>query len=160
MTELIKYSADIDVSDFHEKYVDVEKYLSHCQECGSMGINWSCPPYDFDPNEIWNSYNKLKIILYKIEFDQETLDHTFRENELEFYLMRLSKFKIKWMSEIYNLENEDSLGLYFGPCNLCARCTREFGIPCKMPHKMRYSIESLGGDVVNLVEDIFDIKTL
>ncbi|MCQ2972964.1 MAG: hypothetical protein MJ209_06860 [archaeon] len=25
---------------------------------------------------------------------------------------------------------------------------------------MRYSIESLGGDVVNLVEDIFDIKTL
>ncbi len=79
MTELIKYSADIDVSDFHEKYVDVEKYLSRCQECGSMGINWSCPPYDLNPNGIWNSYNKLKIILYKIEFDQETLDHTFRE---------------------------------------------------------------------------------
>jgi hypothetical protein len=40
------------------------------------------------------------------------------------------------------------------------RCTREFGAPCKMPFKMRYSIESLGGEVDRAVEDLFGYKIL
>ena len=160
MTELIKYSADLDVEDYYNKYVDVEKYLQYCNECGAQTKNWSCPPFDFDPNDVWKSYKKMKLILYKIEFDEEVLNHDFKENELDFYLMRLFRIKIKLMSEIYNMENENALGLYFSACNLCPRCTREFGMPCKMPHKMRYSIESLGGNVVDMVEEVFDIKPL
>ena len=58
------------------------------------------------------------------------------------------------------MENEDSLGLYLGKCNMCMRCTREFGAPCKMPFKMRYSLESLGGEVDRAVEDIFGYEIL
>ena len=63
--------------------------------------------------------------------------------------------KVKFMNEIYMLEDENSLGLFLGKCNLCMRCTREFNMPCKMPFKMRYSLESLGGKVDESIRDIF-----
>jgi predicted metal-binding protein len=62
--------------------------------------------------------------------------------------------KVKFMNEIYMLESEDALGLFLGKCNLCMRCTREFNMPCKMPFKMRYSLESLGAYVDRTVEDL------
>ena len=64
------------------------------------------------------------------------------------------------MNDIYMLENEDSQGLFLGKCNMCMRCTREFGLPCKMPVKMRYPLEALGADVDRTVEDIFGYKIL
>ena len=64
------------------------------------------------------------------------------------------------MNEIYALEDENSRGLFLGKCNLCMRCTREVGIPCKMPFKMRYSLEALGADVDRTVEDLFGFKIL
>ena len=63
--------------------------------------------------------------------------------------------KVKFMNEIYMLESEDALGLFLGKCNLCMKCTREFGMPCKMPPRMRYSLESLGAYVDKTVEDYF-----
>ncbi|WP_238525163.1 DUF2284 domain-containing protein [Methanobrevibacter smithii] len=39
-----------------------------CKECDQYDNNWGCPPFDFDPDEIWNSYNKLKIIAFKFDF--------------------------------------------------------------------------------------------
>ena len=86
---------------------------------------------------------------------EEPSEHTFEEKELEFILKRFERMKVKLMNEIYMLEDENSLGLFLGKCNLCMRCTREFNMPCKMPFKMRYSIESLGGKVDQTVEDIF-----
>lgn len=158
MYKIDSYEKDFDIEFFYNKYVDVEKYFTYCEECGNLEKNWNCPPFDFDPNELWNSFNNLKVIVYKIEFNQELLEHEFSKSELDMFLMRLFKIKIKLMSPIYNLENEKSLGLYFGPCNLCMKCTREFGMPCKMPHKMRYSIESLGGNIEDLVKNEFDIE--
>ena len=116
--------------------------------------------FDFDPNEIWNSFNKLKIIAFKFDFSQEELNQTYAPNELDFIIKRLERMKVKLMNEIYALENEDSLGLFMGNCNLCMRCTKTIGMPCKMPFKLRYSIESLGGDVDKTVEDTFGYKII
>ncbi|WP_400216447.1 DUF2284 domain-containing protein, partial [Methanobrevibacter smithii] len=80
--------------------------------------------------------------------------------ELDFIIKRLERMKVKLMNEIYALENEDSLGLFMGNCNLCMRCTKTIGMPCKMPFKLRYSIESLGGDVDKTVEDTFGYKII
>ena len=115
---------------------------------------------DFDVDGVWNSYGKLKIIAFKIDFSPEELEHTFQDKELEFVLKRFERMKVKLMNEIYMLENEDSLGLFLGKCNLCMRCTREFGMPCKMPFKMRYSLESLGTYVDRMIEDIFGFEIL
>ena len=159
MSEITKLTADVEVEEYYEKYVDFEKISKLCiEEQEMLGYNWNYPPFDFDVEDVWNSYNMLKIIAFKIDFSEEELAHTFEEKELEFVLKRFERMKVKLMNEIYMLEGEDSLGLFLGKCNLCMRCTREFNMPCKMPFKMRYSIESLGGDVDKTIEDVFGFK--
>lgn len=161
MSEIKKITADVDVNDFHDEYVDFEKISKMCiEEQEMLGYNWNYPPFDFDADEIWNSYNKLKIIAFKIDFSAEELEHTFSDKELEFVLKRFERLKVKLMNDIYAQESEDALGLYLGKCNLCMRCTREFGAPCKMPFKMRYSIESLGGEVDRAIEELLGYKIL
>ena len=159
MSEIKKLTADVDVGEYYEKYVDFERVSKLCiEEQELLGYNWNYPPFEFDVDDVWNSYNKLKIIAFKIDFSAEEQEHTFDDKELEFILKRFERMKVKLMNEIYMLENEDSLGLFLGKCNLCMRCTREFNLPCKMPFKMRYSLESLGADVDKTVEEIFDYK--
>lgn len=156
--EVEQLTADLDLDAYCEKYVDVEKYLEYCKECPDYETNWSCPPFDFDPNDIWNSYNKLKVVAFKYNFSQKLLDETFSEAELDMFLKRLSRTKVKLLNIIYRMEDENSMGLGFGPCNLCPMCTRVMGMPCKMPFKLRYSIESLGGNVDDMVKEVFDIE--
>jgi len=161
MSEIKKLIADVNVGEYYENYVDFEKFSKLCiEEQEMLGYNWSYPPFDFDPDDIWHSYEKLKIIAFKIEFSPEELEQTFEEKELEFILKRFERLKVKLMNEIYALEDENSMGLFLGKCNLCMKCTREFGMQCKMPFKMRYPIEALGGDVDRTVEDIFGFKIL
>ncbi|MDO5815922.1 MAG: DUF2284 domain-containing protein [Methanobrevibacter sp.] len=156
MSEIKKLTCDVDVSEYYEKYVDFEEVSKLCiEEQEMLGYNWNYPPFDFDVDEVWNSFNKLKIIAFKIDFSEEELNHEFSNEELEYILKRFERMKVKFMNEIYILENQDSLGLFFGKCNLCMKCTREFGMPCKMPPRMRYSLESLGAYVDKTVEDFF-----
>ncbi len=158
MFEVEQLTADLDMDEFYEKYVDKEKFQKICESCEHYEKNWSCPPFDFDVDDIWKSYNKIKVIAFKYIFSDEILDHAFEERELEVFLKKLERTKLKLMNIIYNMENEteDSLALFIGTCNLCAKCTREFGMNCKMPFKLRYSIEALGGDVDNFIKDIFN----
>ena len=161
MSEIKKLTVDVDVDEYYKNYVDFERISKLCiEEQEMLEYNWSYPPFDFDPDEIWHSYNKLKIIAFKIDFSDEELNHTFSDEELQYVLKRFERMKIKLMNEIYILENEDSLGLFLGKCNLCMKCTRDFNLACKMPFKMRYSIEALGGDVDKTVEDLFECKVL
>ena len=162
MFEIQQLTADLNMDDFYEKYVDIEKFSKLCEDCEDYGMNWSCPPFDFDPNDIWKSYNKIKIIAFKYNFTEEALSQEFSDEELAMFIKRLERTKLKLMNVIYGLEleNPGSLGLFLGKCNLCMGCTRQFGMPCKMPFKMRYSIESLGGDVDNVIEDIFKTPIL
>ena len=161
MSEIKKLTVDVDVDEYYKNYVDFERISKLCiEEQEMLEYNWSYPPFDFDPDEIWHSYNKLKIIAFKIDFSDEELNHTFSDEELQYVLKRFERMKIKLMNEIYILENEDSLGLFLGKCNLCMKCTRDFNLACKMPFKMRYSIEALGGDVDKTIEDLFGFKIL
>ena len=160
MKGITKLTADVSVEEFVENYVDVEKFQDLCKDCEDYGKKWNCPPFDFDVMDVWNSYDKLKIIAFKLEFDDEELSTVYSDKELDFVLKRLERMKVKLMNEIYALEDENSLGLFLGRCNLCMKCTREFAMPCKMPFKMRYSIESLGGNVDQCIEDIFGLKVL
>ena len=161
MSEIKKLTADVDVKEYCESYVNFDEVSKLCiEEQEMLGYNWNYPPFDFDVNDIWGAYNKLKIIAFKIDFSPEELEHNFSDRELEFVLKRFERIKGRLMNEIYMLEDENSLGLFLGKCNLCMRCTREVGIPCKMPIKMRYSLESLGAYVDKTIEDIFGYEIL
>jgi predicted metal-binding protein len=161
MSEIKKLTADVDVKEYCESYVNFDEVSKLCiEEQEMLGYNWNYPPFDFDVDELWKSYNKLKLIAFKIEFSDEELEATFSDMELEMILKRFERFKTRLMNDIYVLENEDSQGLFLGKCSLCMRCTREVGMMCKMPFKMRYPLEALGADVDRTVEDIFGFKIL
>lgn len=52
MSEIIKLTADVDVDEYFEKYVDFEKFSKLCiDEQEKVGYNWNYPPYDFDVDE-------------------------------------------------------------------------------------------------------------
>ena len=159
MSEIKKLTCDVDVEDYVENYVNFDEVSKLCiEEQETLGYNWNYPPFDFDVNDVWNTYNKLKIIAFKIDFSEEELEHEFSSEELDFVLKRFERMKVKFMNEIYMLESEDAQGLYLGKCNLCMRCTREFNMPCKMPFKMRYSLESLGAYTDKTIEDYFGFE--
>ena len=101
MSEIKKITVDVDVEEFYEQYVNFDEVSKLCiEEQEALGYNWNYPPFDFDVDDVWNSYNKLKIIAFKIDFSQEELDHTFEDKELEFILKRFERMKVKLMNEI------------------------------------------------------------
>ncbi len=147
-----KLVANVDVLEFINEYVDVEKFLPACKNCDGYEQKWSCPPYTFNPLEYWAHFDTLKIIGYKIYLD---------DNEKDSWLAKLEEAKDIMASYIYELEMEypGAVGLHAGSCNLCrdeGGCTRPDGEECKYPERMRYSIESLGGDVVKTSEKLLN----
>ena len=58
--------------------------------------------------------------------------------------------KARMSQALFRLEEKfpGSVSLSAGSCSLCHdNCTRPDGLPCRYPDKLRYSIESLGGNV-------------
>ena len=78
MSEIKKLTADVDAEEYYKNYVDFEKFSKLCiEEQEMLGYNWSYPPFDFDVDELWHSFNKLKIIAFKIDFSKEIPSNIF-----------------------------------------------------------------------------------
>ncbi len=155
------YTGTSTVEEFLEYYVDIDKFIKYCQECPNYGNIWSCPSYEFNPKEIWNKYGWLQVYGCIITPDYEAMkDLSIEEKNVEISkILNEERKKLDEMIQDYEKEEENSLGLYAGSCIICGKenCTRKENKPCRHPEKMRYSIESLGGNVVAALEDIVGI---
>jgi len=161
--EIIDIKRELPMGEFLEKYVDVERFLKSCSECRGYGMTWACPPYDFDPNDIWRRFRSILIYGRKVVFSPEEREKTYDKHELTLsYNSILKPVKQGLMEELYALEaaNEGSLALSAGGCDLCAECTRPKGGPCRFPDRMRYSVESIGGDVLGVMSEVLGEKVL
>jgi len=138
----------VPVENFVANCVDVPKFLAYCRECPSYGNRWSCPPFDFNPMDIWRKYKTLRLyalILKPLDRDGKKL------------VEALWKKKPGFDQGLVELESKypGSLALSGGTCVLCGECQRTYGMPCCQPDKLRYSIEALGGDVGKTCELYF-----
>jgi predicted metal-binding protein len=135
-------TAEVSLAEYLRDCVDVPRFLSCCKACHNYGAGWSCPPYTFNPMELWNRYARLRIYTRMLignesgQTPQSALQAL--EEEKDVYLHTL----LSWESAA-----PGSLALAAGSCTLCIPCARKNGQPCRKPEQMRYSIESLGGDV-------------
>ncbi len=139
----------IKVSDYLDRYVNVEEFLQYCKKCNNYEKLWSCPSYDFNPEDYWKEYDELLVVARKIIFG-EGVDQA-RSYEI------MLEVKEDMSRELYELEKQypGSISLSAGSCSLCKEgCTRVDGDPCRYPEMMRYSIESLGGDVGRTVSKL------
>ena len=141
---------EISVEEYLEKYVNVNEFLECCKACPCYGTVWSCPPYDFDPVEdYWKKHKTLEVHGYKINFKPDvTVD------ESQKIMQRVKALMSKEMFE-KEAEIPGSVSLSAGNCTVCGsgNCSRREGKPCRFARDMRYSIESIGGNVGKTVHD-------
>lgn len=157
-----RYQATIPVSDYLREYVDIPTFLECCKKCHNYETKWSCPSYDFDVLEYWQKYRVFDLTAIKIIFDKDYAGKTFPEEELQ-RIMEASVHRIKQELSDELLEKEKeykgSISLSAGSCIRCGgNCTRKEKKPCRFPEKLRYSIESLGGNVGLIISRLMGIK--
>lgn len=141
----------VPMEEYLRDCVDVPRFLGYCSHCSNFGKTWSCPEFSFDPRDYWKKFKSFKIIGMKVIVPKELRNKVYSKEESDdFILAFLDKYKKQFDEHIMQEEKKvGGVGLNGGSCLLCAPapCSRQEGKPCRHPDKMRYSIESLGGDV-------------
>ncbi|MBQ9925267.1 MAG: DUF2284 domain-containing protein [Clostridia bacterium] len=142
------------VDDYLKECVDVPKFEALCRSCPNYGQRWSCPPFAFDPMEIWQKYSRLHLVTHIFEPGKgQTVQGMLEAHRIE---------KEKMLELLMEMEAEQagSMALWAGTCDLCPACANAVGKPCRMPDKMWHSIEALGGDVGKTAELYFGYPIL
>lgn len=147
-----QYEATVSVEEYMEKCVDVPTFLECCKKCGNYEKIWSCPSYDFNPEDYWRKYQTFHIVGMKIYVPEYLLSQTFEEEERNEYMKSIVfPHKKELDDQLWAMEQQThgSIALSAGSCQNCPPegCTRPEGKQCRHPERMRYSIESLGGNV-------------
>ncbi|MCI6858386.1 MAG: DUF2284 domain-containing protein [Eubacterium sp.] len=147
-----QFEAEVSVEEYMESCVDVPAFLECCRKCANYEKVWSCPPYDFCPEDYWKKYQTLHIVGIKIYVPEEMLTRTYGETQRNEMMQEIIfPYKKKLDQKLWMMEQktDGSVALSAGSCQTCLPngCTRPEGKPCRHPERMRYSIESLGGNV-------------
>lgn len=144
-------------------YVDAPKYLAACEQCPNYGRIGSCPPYDFSVIGYWRDYDSLELLCVQAFVPDELRARVFSEEELKPVIeSTIAEARAALDSRLAEEEANQpgSRMLSAGKCVRCDDCACAHGQPCRFPEAIRYSIESLGGDVVALARDLFQLPLL
>jgi len=151
------------------KALHIEELLSCVKEgiirdlcktgCINYGKKWSCPPYSKSFSSIINlkSYDLAIIVMGYIYLD----DMNYINNPYQQVKAANMILKSKCEKIARNIENEfNGYSLLSGSCNMCKPCQKKRNLPCKKPSMMRYSLESTGINVEELLEKYCGHKLL
>ena len=151
MTQFPLLQAEIGVAQYTSRFVSPETFLAACQACPNYGCCWSCPPYDFDVLDYWQRYSRLQLLVLKVPTAGLSPEEVGRQ---------LAQARQELDTRLRELEqaHSGSVALQSGRCLLCERCARTSGEACRHPQRLRYSIESLGGDVSATLQELLGVE--
>ena len=90
-------TVETSAEDFVTHFVHVEKFLPFCQQCGSYNTRWTCPPFDFDPMTIWQSYRGLRLYarILQVDVPEQPLDEAVAalKQEKRLYRQELQRWE-------------------------------------------------------------------
>ena len=94
-------TVETSAEDFVTRFVHVEKFLPFCQQCSSYNTRWTCPPFDFDPMTIWQSYRGLRLYARILQADvpEQPLDEAVAalKQEKRLYRQELQRWeRVSW----------------------------------------------------------------
>lgn len=162
MYKIENYESQISVQEYIERFVDVETFLEACKKCPNYNQVWSCPGYDFDVLEYWKRYENLKVYAHKIIFEPEYAEKVYEPEEVNEIIQKVVMTEKQNLSDRMMEEEKKypgSISLSAGSCSRCkGGCTRPQGKPCRFPDEIRYSIESLGGNVGMTIEKLMGLE--
>ena len=148
-------TAETTVPEFVAQFVHVEKFLPACRQCPRYNTRWTCPPFDFDPMDVWGGYTGLRLYARILDADgagqplDDATEALLREK-------RLYREKLRQWEQAA----PGSQMLLAGTCDQCQVCEKSQGRPCHSPELLRYSIEALGGDVEGCLRHHFHMPVL
>ena len=131
MIEMEKIQTHIPVSRLIDEYLDIDRFLLCCKECPNYGKKYTCPPHNFDVLAFWQAFSDLEVHAVILSGNQ-----SYKQAEAAL------------MEELFVLEKEL-------PGSVCLSAGNA-GISQK--ERMRYSIESLGGNVDKLCRELLGIS--
>lgn len=133
------------------KYHKPEEIFGHCKRCPKYGQFWSCPPYDFNLMEHINKFSFASIIAVRIYLSSRVHEEAINE-----FFEKREKLSNSLM-EIESQKNGSEI-LYGGNCTYCKVCSRTNGESCIAPKMKRFSLESLGFKVSEILESLMKEK--
>lgn len=142
-----------------EEYFNREKTLGYCKACPNFSKYWSCPPYAFDEAIFLKQFKYIHIIGRQFEVPREDLRNIRDPEAVKNYCTeKLQAIKVMTWKTLLEIEDEvdGAIGLIPGNCPICETqglaCARKTNEPCRHPKLMRFSLESLGFNVADLLK--------
>jgi len=137
ISKTLKFSYVID------KHLDIDTILSYCLDCFNYGKNYSCPPFNQHPIELYKNNKYLKVYIFTYaNSDNLNIDNLY------------SIVRKKLDLAIFDYESKTfSTALIPGRCLLCDPCKKIYNEKCLFPDKIRHSLETLGFQISTLLLD-------
>jgi len=164
--------------DFEDIIFDpeVQKFcITEDFKCPNYNHSWACPPASPYMKKEVSKYSNYFLIYIKFDLasyvlrkkqkylkksEQSISNRIFRKNILRDDLEE----EINNFLDKYNQKSQEKLILWDGHCRLCEingfkKCNYDYGESCRFPDQIRYSMESVGIHVTNMVKNLgFNIE--
>jgi len=150
-----KYIVETDVKSYVDDYRDAERFMGYCRQCRNYGHRYGCPPFDYDPMDVINRYEHVRIIGVKIVPDDRSLPLSEADRLMAPVIGELN-------AELLQMEAETGGAAcgFVGTCPYCggAPCARLAGKPCRHADKVRPSLEAWGFDIGKTAQQMLGIE--
>lgn len=146
-----RYSTTISLKDINTDKVLFSKLCK--QGCSNFGNKYSCPPHSPILSKFSKNYKKLSVICYRLDLNQYAPLPVYSR-------IRAGNAVLKSKVDKFLYEKKD-VGFKVagsGSCRACKPCAAKTKDKCKKPHKLIYSLESLGVDVNHLTDLCFGFQ--
>lgn len=155
--------AELPVSQWLSEYCFPDMFADACRACPDYGRVWSCPPGVPAAAETFAPFQTVRIVGVKVIYDGETRARCVSpEATEELRAGTYGKVKRALLEALLELEKArpGAWTVAAGRCELCARCTRMDGLPCRSPERLRYSFSAFGFDLGRIAKELLDMELL
>ena len=155
--------ACLPLPEYIASYRDTRRFMAYCSPCRNYGRCWSCPPFDFDPDEVLRQYTHAWIIGTRIDPDESLCEPcASNEERIERCRRIIASVRATLDRQLLALERSypDSRAFLAGSCFGCpeGQCARTRGLPCIRPQGPRQSLESFGFDITLTASELLGIE--
>lgn len=145
------------------EYCFPERFREACRACPDYGNDWSCPPGVPSAAEALRPFRTAHVLGMQVFYDAQTRREVSTAEGAE--AVRRASYgpaKRVLLETLLALEQTPSGAwtIAAGRCELCTRCARRDGLPCRNPGRMRYSFSAFGFDLAALARQELGIELL
>lgn len=140
-------AAELPVERLLGEYCFPERFREACRACPDYGNDWSCPPGVPSAAEALRPFRTAHVLGMQVFYDAQTRREVSTAEGAE--AVRRASYgpaKRVLLETLLALEQTRSGAwtIAAGRCELCTRCARRDGLPCRNPGRMRYSFSACG----------------